>query len=242
MTRRLLLVSTSTTHGTGYLEHCAAEAGEHFEGCRRIAFVPYALADHDRYAGRAAEVFADWSLDLRSVHAADEPAALVAEADGIFIGGGNTFRLVKALHELGLVAAIRRRVGAGAPYMGTSAGSNVACPTLCTTNDMPIVEPPSFDALGLVPFQINPHYIDTDPDSTHMGETRDERLLQYLEDNDRVVVALREGAMLVVDGDEMRLVGQAGGRIFRAGAEIEEVGHGARLDALLVPSTAPELR
>jgi len=231
--RRLLLVSTSTVHGTGYLEHCAREAQELFAGCRRIAFVPYALADRDRYAERAGETFADWGLDLESVHDEPYPEKLIGEADGLFIGGGNTFRLVRDLHAFGLLEPIRQRVAAGLPYMGTSAGSNVACPTLCTTNDMPIVEPPSFECLGLVPFQINPHYIDPDPASKHMGETRDQRLAEFLEENDRDVVALCEGSMLRIEGDRMTLLGEPGGKRFRRGHEPAELAAGEDLSSLL---------
>lgn len=232
--RNLLLVSSSTVHGTGYLQHCAEAARQLFAGCRCIAFVPYAGFDRDGYATRVATRFAEWGLNVASVHAAASPAAAIERADGVFIGGGNTFRLVRDLHGCGLMEPIRRRVAAGIPYMGTSAGSNVACPTLCTTNDMPIVEPPSFAALDLVPFQINPHYLDPEPASTHMGESRDQRLVEYLEESDRPVVALREGAMLRIAGDSMTLLGDAGGRCFRRGAPVEELVRGADLSALLV--------
>jgi len=235
--RRLLLVSTSTVHGTGYLEHCAAQARQLFAGRRRIGFVPYALHDRDGYARRAAEVFAAWDLDLVSVHSVESPAEFVASVEGLFIGGGNTFRLVRDLHDQALIGPIRQRVAEGMPYMGTSAGSNVAAPTLCTTNDMPIVEPPSFECLALVPFQINPHYLDPDPGSSHMGETRDQRLAEYLEENTRAVVALREGTMLDVEGDRMRLVGLPGGKLFSRGEAAVEVAAGADLSALLRPAS-----
>jgi dipeptidase E len=231
--RELLLVSTSTVHGTGYLDHCAEAARELFAGCRTIAFVPYAGFDRDGYAARVSERFGAWDLDVVAVHASARPADALEAADGIFIGGGNTFRLVRDLHACELLEPIRRRIAEGAPYMGTSAGSNVACPTLCTTNDMPIVEPPSFVALGLVPFQLNPHYLDPDPASTHMGETRDQRLAEYLEENRGPVLALREGAMLRVRGDRMILDGATGGRCFRRGAEPEELAPGTDLSSLL---------
>jgi len=229
----LLLVSTSTVHGTGYLEHCAGEARALFAGAQRIAFVPWALADRDSYADNAASAFAQWDLELLSVHREQDPVALVENVDGIFIGGGNTFRLVRELHAFGLVEPIRRRVIGGMPYMGSSAGSNVASPTLCTTNDMPIVQPSTFDCLDLVPFQINPHYIDPDPASEHMGETRDRRLAEYLEENDREVIALREGAMLRVEGPSMRLLGAAGGKRFRRDAAPAELAAGDDLSDLL---------
>lgn len=232
--RRLLLVSTSTVHGTNYLEHCAGRAHELFAGRQRIGFVPYALHDRDGYAQRAAEVFAGWGLDLVSVHTSEVPADLLASLEGLFIGGGNTFRLVRDLHAHALIEPIRRQVAEGMPYMGTSAGSNVAAPTLCTTNDMPIVEPPSFECLGLVPFQINPHYLDPDPGSEHMGETRDQRLAEYMEESARSVIALREGSMLDVDGDRMTLLGRPGGKLFRRGESPRELVDGEDLSRQLL--------
>jgi dipeptidase E len=231
--RRLLLVSTSTVHGSGYLEHCAARARRLFAGRQRLGFVPYALHDRDGYARRAAQVFAGWGFDLVSLHAAASPTEVLAAVEGLFIGGGNTFRLVRDLQQGELMDPIRERVAAGMPYMGTSAGSNVAAPTLCTTNDMPIVEPPSFECLALVPFQINPHYVDPDPESKHMGETRDQRLAEYLEESSRAVVALREGAMLDVEGDRMTLFGAPGGRLFRRGQTVAELAAGEDLSSLL---------
>jgi dipeptidase E len=231
--RRLLLVSTSTTHGTGYLDHCEPQVRELFAGGGRILFVPWALFDRDGYAATARGRFAAMGLELESIHGAADPALAVEEADGIFIGGGNTFRLLRELHRHDLLGPIRRRVAAGVPYLGTSAGSNVASPTLQTTNDMPIVEPPSFEALGLVPFQINPHYLDPDPGSTHMGETRDRRLAEFLEENDLPVVALREGAMLRIDGTVLRLLGAPGGKLFRRRAEPVDLTADADLSHLL---------
>jgi dipeptidase E len=141
----------------------------------------------------------------------------------MFVGGGNTFRLLNTLYYYELLPWIRERVRTGMPYMGASAGSNIAGPTIKTTNDMPIVQPPSFDALGLVPFQINPHYLDADPNSTHMGETREQRLREYLEENEVPVVAIREAAMIRVEGDVVTLEGNAGARIFRRGREPYEI-------------------
>ena len=154
---------------------------------------------------------------MESVHQTDNPQKAIEQTEAIFIGGGNTFRLLKALQDLDLIEAIRRRVKAGAPYIGSSAGSNVAAPTIKTTKDMPIVQPRSFDALGLVQFQISPHYLDPDPTSGHMGETQEERILQFLEENDTTVVGLREGAWLLIEGDSVTLKGSTGARIFRRG-------------------------
>lgn len=233
MGKRLLLVSTSQTYGTGYLDHCAPEMVELFGGVKRVLFVPFALYNRDAYAARARERFEEMGYGLDSVHEADDPRRAVEEAEAVFIGGGNTFRLLDTLYRLEMIDPIRRRVEDGAPYMGTSAGSNVAGATIKTTNDMPIVEPPSFDALALVPFQINPHYVDPEPGSTHMGETRETRIREFLEENDQTVVGLREGSMLRIEGPLAVLRGGRGARIFRRGHDPEEVEPGAHLDALL---------
>jgi len=233
MARRLLLVSTSTTHGTGYLDHCAEQIQDLFGDLRRVLFVPYALYDQDAYAAKARERFGRMGYELTSVHEIEDPVAAVRATEALFIGGGNTFRLLARLYEKGLLNPIRERAAAGMPYVGTSAGSNVACVTIRTTNDMPIVEPPSFDALNLAPFNLNPHYLDPTPGSTHMGETREERLLQFLEENDRIVVGLREGAMLRIEGSSVRLLGSAGARIFRRAHAPQEVRPGDSLDFVL---------
>src|SRR5688500_11789627 len=161
--------------------------------------------------------------DVESIHQASDNQKAVSDAESIFIGGGNTFRLLKSLYETEVLGLIRKRVDAGMLYMGSSAGSNIAGPTIRTTNDMPIVEPPSFDALGLVSFQINPHYLDPDPNSKHMGETREERIIQFLEENETPVVGLREGAMLRIENGTTTLKGSTGARIFRRGHEPVEV-------------------
>lgn len=234
--RRLLLVSTSTTFGTRYLEHCAAQALNlfHGAGAEHVLFVPFALHDRDAYAEKAKATFLELGLGLESIHGSADPIAAVERAQGIFVGGGNTFRLLKTLYDLDLIEAIGRRVQEGMPYLGTSAGSNVACPTIKTTNDMPIVYPPSFAALDLVPFQINAHYLDPDPDSTHMGETRDTRIKEFHEMNSTPVVALREGSMLLIDGDRIQLAGDRGGKVFRQGLTPCECQPGAMIDDSLI--------
>jgi dipeptidase E len=228
------LVSSSRTHGSGYLDHCAEAISRLLSeaGARRVLFVPWALADRDAYAAKAAGRFAAMGVELESIHRAGDPAAAVRRAQALFIGGGNTFRLLSALQQSRVAEQIRRRVDEGMLYLGTSAGTNVACPTIRTTNDMPIVWPESLDALGLVPFQINPHYLDPDPSSTHQGETREERLREYHEENDLPVVGLREGAMIEVSGARRTLLGGAGARIFRRGRPPEERAAGAALDDL----------
>ena len=233
MSRRILLISNSTLYGSGYLDHAEAEIRDFLGDLKRVLFVPFALYDRDKYAATAQQRFAKMRYELSSIHRASDPKQAVYDTDAIFIGGGNTFRLLKALYDLDLPGPIRTRVEAGMPYIGSSAGSNVAGPTIRTTNDMPIVQPPSLDALGLVSFQINPHYLDADPNSKHMGETREERILQFLEDNDTPVVGLREGAMLRIENGETILRGSTGARIFRKSLEPIETLPGAHLNAFL---------
>jgi dipeptidase E len=227
---RLLLISTSTLYGGGYLDHCAAAIDGFLRpGVSRVLFVPYALFDRDAYAGRARDRFARMGFELDSIHDATGPAMAVERAEAIFVGGGNTFRLLDALWRNDLIEPIARRVRAGMPYIGSSAGSNVACVTIKTTNDMPIVQPPTFDALNLVPFNINPHYLDPVPGSTHMGETREERIAQFHEENLPPVVGLREGAWLLIDDGGVTLEGRTGARLFRRGQPPEEYRSGTRL-------------
>jgi dipeptidase E len=214
---RILLISNSTLYGRGYLDHVEMEIKNFLREARKVLFFPFALHDHDGYAAKARTRFAAMGCSLESVHTAHDPGKAIEQADAIFIGGGNTFRLLKALQDLELLDRVRRRVKGGASYIGSSAGSNVAGPTIKTTKDMPIVQPRSFDSLGLVPFQISPHYQDPEPNSTHMGETHEERILQFLEENDTPVVGIREGAWLLCENGAVILKGQAGARIFRRG-------------------------
>ena len=225
-TKRILLISSSKIYGGGFLDHAEAEIRSFLGDLKRVLYVPYALLDHDKLAAMAQQRFEQMGYALSSIHTASDPVQAVNETDAIFVGGGNTFRLLKTLYDRELLGPIRERVAGGMPYMGASAGSNVAGPTIRTTNDMPIVEPPSFDALGLVSFQINPHYIDADPNSTHMGETREERLMQFHEENETPVVGLREGAMLRIENGNTTLRGSSGARIFRRGQTPEEVVRG----------------
>ncbi len=227
MTKRLLLVSNSTQHGSGYLDHCADEILSLLENKNdRVLFIPYARpggVSHEEYAGKARERFAKMGFELDSVHDFDDPIKAVNSARTIFIGGGNSFVLLDELYKKELVEPIRHRVlKEGVVYIGTSAGSNVATPSIRTTNDMPICQPPGFGALDLVLFQINPHYLDPEPDSKHQGETRERRLMEYQVFNDTPVIALREGSMLRVEGDRMWLKGTTAARVFRRGREPEE--------------------
>jgi dipeptidase E len=230
---RILLVSNSTLHGRGYLDHVEEEIRDLLGAARQVLFFPYALHDRDGYAAKARERFASMGYELISAHSAADPRKAVASADAIFIGGGNTFRLLKALQDLELLEPIRQRIRSGAPYIGSSAGSNVAGPTIKTTKDMPIVQPGSFDALGLVPFQISPHFQDPDPNSKHMGETQEERILQFLEENETPVLGMREGAWVRVENGSVMLRGSRGARIFRRDKEPVEAVTGDEISALV---------
>jgi dipeptidase E len=231
--RRLLLLSNSTQHGQGYLDHAMAEIRALFAGVHRIVFVPFALKDRGGYTARARTRFAPEGIEVDELTADESGRRALESAPAVFVGGGNTFRLLKTLQESALLAPLQRRARAGMPYLGASAGINITCPTIRTTNDMPIVEPAGFAALSLVPFQINPHYVDADPGSRHMGETRDDRIREFLEENDVPVVGLREGAWLRVSGTAGELGGRTGARLFRRGQAPEELVPGAALDALL---------
>jgi dipeptidase E len=213
---RLLLISSSNVHGYGYLDHSEPEIRAFLESNRRVAFVPFAAHDHAAYIEKVRERLGRMDLDVISI---DD----LEHADAIFVGGGNTFRLLKTLYERDLLTTIRDRVRAGLPYLGSSAGTVIAAPTMKTTNDMPIVEPPSFAALGLIDFQINPHYLDPDPQSTHRGETREERIREFHEENETTVVGLREGSVIRVEDDVTTLLGEKTARVFRRGQEPEEV-------------------
>ena len=227
--RKLLLISSSNVFGRAYLDHVERDIRELLGSIGRVVFVPYALYDGEAYAAKAKERLRRMGFELESVHVTSTPRDLMEKAEAIFLGGGNTFRLLKALYDHELLDSIRRRVDAGVPVRGSSAGSIVACPTLKTTKDMPVVQPPSFDALHLVSFQISPHYLDPDPKSTHMGETQEERITQYLEENDRPVVGLREGTLLRIRDGAVILRGSTSARIFRRGEAPIEVAPGTEL-------------
>uniref|UniRef100_A0A4W6EUI1 dipeptidase E n=1 Tax=Lates calcarifer TaxID=8187 RepID=A0A4W6EUI1_LATCA len=235
MKRRLLLVSNSTLHGSGYLDHCEHNISHFFgKDVKRVLFVPYALHNRDAYTKTARDKFKTLGYEVDSIHKAADPVDAVRKAEAIFIGGGNTFRLLKSLYDNKVVTEIRRRVLEVRPLSAHLPAPNVATISINTTNDMPIVYPPSFSAIGLVPFNINPHYLDPDPNSRHMGETREQRITQYHEEPDTpCVLGLREGSMLLVEGNKATLLGTTKARLFTRGKSSVEYDPGSDLSVLL---------
>ena len=232
---KLLLISNSTNAGEEYLRYPLPEIARFLAGVGEVAFVPYAAVtfSYAEYERRVAARLSEIGIRVKSVHRAADPARAIRRAEAICVGGGNTFALAKKMQEQGLMQAIRNRIRAGVPYVGWSAGSNVCCPTISTTNDMPIVRPASFKAIGAVKFQINPHYLDANP-AGHAGETREQRIREYIRANPRRWVAgLREGCMLRCEAGKIELIGPRPMRIFRHGTEPFEVQPGGDLSFLL---------
>ena len=231
----LLLISNSTNAGEQYLQYPIKNIASFLQGVSEVVFIPYAAVTFS-YAAYEAKVqarFDEIGIKVRSIHRSKNPRRMIREAQAICVGGGNTFALTKKMQEQGLMTAILRKIKEGTPYVGWSAGSNVSCPTICTTNDMPIVQPESFKAIGAVKFQINPHYLDANPEG-HAGETREQRIQEYIEANPRRwVVGLREGCMLHLHDGEMNLIGSRPMRIFKKGVETFEVQPGDDLSFLL---------
>jgi len=235
--RRLLLYSNGSELIGDNPTEFAHGALRDFYGARvrRVLFVPFAavMRSEDEYAAKVRGLFGPLGYEVESLHEARDARAAVERADAFAVGGGNTFKLLRGLYEAGVVESMRARAEAGTPYVGWSAGANVACPTIRTTNDMPIVEPPSFNALSLVPFQINPHYTDFHPPG-HMGETRDERLTEFARANPGVrVIGIREGTILRVEGDTVRLLGGKPARFFLHGEEPRDLAPEESFDFLL---------
>ncbi len=217
---RLLLISNSTNAGEAYLDYPKHQIRE-FLGDKPLnaLFIPYAgvTISFDDYEARVKERFEEVGHSVTSIHHAGDPVKAILEAEAIVVGGGNTFQLIKMIQDNGLIEPVREKVLGGTPFVGWSAGSNITCPTIRTTNDMPILEPDSFNAFNLVPFQINPHYTDKNPPG-HAGETREDRIMEYLAANpDDTVLGLREGCMFWVEGGSMKLIGDRGVRLFRSG-------------------------
>ena len=231
---KLLLISNSTNAGEEYLRYPLPEIEKFLHGVKEVVFVPYAAVtfSYAAYEKKVQARLAEIGIRVKSVHRAKDPAKMVREAEAICVGGGNTFALTKKMQEQGLMKAILKKIKAGTPYVGWSAGSNVCCPTICTTNDMPILQPESFRAIGAIPFQINPHYLDANPEG-HAGETREQRILEYIEANPkRWVVGLREGCILHYENEKLELIGKRPMRIFRKGVETQEVQAGDDLSFL----------
>ena len=231
----LLLISNSTNAGEAYLKYPIQEIAKTLEGIDEVVFVPYAAVtfSYDEYEAKVQNRFNEIGVKVRSIHHALNKRNFIRHAKAIVIGGGNTFALLKKMQEEDLLDMIFHRVKAGVPYVGWSAGSNVTCPTICTTNDMPIVQPESFRAIGLVSFQINPHYLDANPEG-HAGETREQRIKEYLEANrSRYVVGLREGCMLRINDNGIELIGSRSMRVFKKGMETFEVQPGENIDFLI---------
>ena len=231
----LLLISNSTNAGEAYLKYPIQEIAKTLEGIDEVVFIPYAAVtfSYDEYEAKVQDRLNEIGVKVRSIHHAINKRNFIRHAKAIMIGGGNTFALLKKMQEEDLLDMIFHRVKAGVPYVGWSAGSNVTCPTICTTNDMPIVQPESFRAIGLVSFQINPHYLDANPEG-HAGETREQRIMEYLEANrSRYVVGLREGCMLRINDEGIQLIGSRSMRVFKKGRETFEVQPGENLDFLI---------
>ena len=223
---RLLLLSNSTNKGENYLAWAKTYIKDFLGNTPETAlFIPYAAVtfSYDEYEAKVDSALSELGYQVKSIHHASNPVQAVEEAEVIIIGGGNTWRLVQQMQELNLMAAIRKKVESGTPYIGWSAGSNVACPTMKTTNDMPIVAPKSFDTLGLIPFQINPHYLDVHPEG-HGGETREDRINEFIAINpDVYVVGLREACLLKREGNELNLMGSKMARLFRKDWDAKEL-------------------
>jgi len=233
--KNMLVASTSTLHGGSYLEYILPTLQNHFEGIKEIIFIPYARPSgisHDAYTEKVQEAFDKIDIKVKGLHSFDNPKEALSTAKGIFTGGGNTFLLVKKIYEEEVLQPLRNTILQGTPYLGTSAGSNICGVNIRTTNDMPIVYPPSFDALGLLPFNINPHYLDPDVNSKHMGETRETRIHEFHSQNNIPVVGLREGSWLEIKGDHISLRGELEARIFEQGKKPREVPTGTELSDL----------
>lgn len=233
--KRALLASTSTLHGQSYLTYLLPEIAQLFEKCKEIIFIPYARPggiSHENYTDLIKRALKGMSFKVRGLHEFEDPKKALSQAEGIFTGGGNTFLLVDKLYRNDVMELLREQILNGTPYLGTSAGTNICGLTMQTTNDMPIVYPPSFKTLGVVPFNLNPHYLDPDENSTHKGETRETRIMEFHSINTYPVVGLREGSWLEIKDDEIILRGTLTARIFKAGQEPFELKTNSSLSEL----------
>lgn len=233
--KNIIIASTSTLYGGEFLDYLLPTLEQHFSKAQTILFVPYARPSgisHDQYTEKVKESFKKINKEVVGIHQTLDPIQAIEDAQGIFIGGGNTFLLVKQLYKNDVVNKIIDKVNAGTPYLGCSAGSNICGLTMETTNDMPITYPPTFKTFGFVPFNINPHYLDPLPQSTHMGETRETRINEFHTINSQPVVGLREGSWLEVNGANIVLKGELSARIFQQNKQAVEIPTGSNLNEL----------
>ena len=224
--KNLIIASTSTLHGSSYLEYLLPTLENHFKGCDEIVFIPYARPggiSHEEYTQIVQGAFSKINISVRGLHEFEHPKKAIESAKGIFTGGGNTFLLVSELYKHGIMEVLSEVLQKGTPYLGTSAGSNITGPTMQTTNDMPIIYPPSFNTLGAIPFNLNPHYLDPNTNSTHMGETRETRIKEFHAFNNTPVLGLREGSWLEVKGTKILLKGTLSARLFRQNQHPTEI-------------------
>ena len=230
--KNIIIASTSTLHDEGYLDYLLKTLQIHFKDCTTILFIPYARPSgisHEEYTANVALAFAKINIGVKGIHEFENPAEAIQNAEGIFTGGGNTFVLVSQLYKNKIMDVLAETVKKGTPYLGTSAGSNICGMTIQTTNDMPIVYPPSFQALGLIPFNLNAHYLDANLQSKHMGETRETRIKEFHAYNSLPVLGLREGSWLNVKGEKITLEGNLSARLFRQNQLPEELESGSDL-------------
>lgn len=216
--KSIIIASTSTLHEGSYLEYLLPVLQVHFKNCKNILFIPFARPggiSHNDYTEKVAQAFASINISVKGIHEFENPAEAIKTAEGIFTGGGNTFLLVTQLYKHNIMQLLSETVKSGTPYLGTSAGSNICGLSMQTTNDMPIVYPPSFQTLGLIPFNLNPHYLDPDLQSKHMGETRETRIKEFHTFNAIPVLGLREGSWLEVKGEKITLKGSLTARLFK---------------------------
>jgi dipeptidase E len=234
--KKLIIASTSTVHGSQPLEYLLPTLSKHFEGIKELLFIPYARPSgisYDVYTANVQKAFDKIQIKVKGIHQFEDPQTAILKAEGIFTGGGNTFELVNQLYKNGVLGVLKQTLEAGTPYLGTSAGSNICGVTMMNTNDMPIVYPPSFDTLAMIPFNINAHYLDPDPSSTHMGETRETRIKEFHVFNETPVLGLREGSWLEVKGDVIQLKGPLTARLFRQNEEPVELKTGFLVNDIL---------
>lgn len=231
--KNLIIASTSTLCGEDYLEYLLPRLQSHFKDCKTILFIPYARPggiSHEEYTNKACLAFSKINIRVLGIHEFENPVEAIEKAEGIFTGGGNTFLLVYELYKNEIMTVLATTLKNGIPYLGTSAGSNICGPNMQTTNDMPIIYPPSFETLGLIPFNINPHYVDGELQSKHMGETRETRISEFHQFNSVPVLGLREGSWLEANGDEIILKGTLSARLFRYNQTPTEIESGSVLN------------